>query len=211
VTITRVIVIRHGETQWNVAARIQGHRDSPLTAAGVEQAEALARRMALEKFDVLVSSDLGRAMQTAQCIAELTHHRVMPDARFRERNFGAGEGMRYDEIDREFPDAFSRLREVDPDYAIPGGESRRAFHRRIAEAFQSLVREHAGRTVVVVAHGGVLATFYRHVHDIGLESPHRIPIANASYNALRHDDGVFAVEAWADTSHLPDAAPFEES
>jgi probable phosphoglycerate mutase len=209
--VTRVIVIRHGETEWNVAARIQGHGDSPLTAAGMEQAEALARRLALEKFDVLIASDLGRALQTAQRIAEACRHEVIPDPRFRERNFGAGEGLGYDEIDRLFPNAFSRVGEVDPDYAIPGGESRRQFHERITAAFESVVREHAGKTVVVVAHGGVLATFYRHVHEIGLESPHRIPIANASYNALRHDDGVFAVEAWADTDHLPGAVPFEEN
>jgi probable phosphoglycerate mutase len=208
--VTRVIVIRHGETEWNVAARIQGHGDSPLTAAGMEQAEALARRLALEKFDVLIASDLGRAMQTAQRIAELCHHQAIPDPRFRERNFGAGEGLGYDEIDRLFPQAFSRAGEVDADYAIPGGESRRQFHERIKAAFESVVREYAGKTVVVVAHGGVLATFYRHVHEIGLESPHRIPIANASYNALRHDDGVFAVEAWADTDHLAGAVPFEE-
>jgi probable phosphoglycerate mutase len=209
--VTRVIVVRHGETEWNVAARVQGHCDSPLTAAGVEQAGLLARRLALEAFDVLIASDLGRALQTAQRIAELTHHRVIADARFRERNFGAGEGLGYDEIDRRFPNAFARAGAIDPDYAIPGGESRRQFHARIRGAFESVVHEYAGQTVVVVAHGGVLATFYRHVHDIGLENPHRIPIANASYNALRHDDGVFAVEAWADTAHLGGAAPFEEA
>jgi probable phosphoglycerate mutase len=211
VTTTRVIVIRHGETEWNVAKRIQGHGNSPLTAAGVEQAGALARRLALEKFDMLISSDLGRALQTAQCIAELSPHGVVADPRFRERNFGAGEGLTYDEIDRLYPDAFSRVREVDPDYAIPGGETRRQFHERVAVAFESVVREHAGKAVVVVAHGGVLATFYRYVHDIGLEAPHAIPIANASYNALRHDAGVFAVEAWADTAHLPGVVPFEEN
>jgi 2,3-bisphosphoglycerate-dependent phosphoglycerate mutase len=209
--VTRIIVIRHGETEWNVAARIQGHGDSPLTAEGIEQAGALARRLAREEFDLLISSDLGRAMQTARRIAELSPHEVIPDARFRERSFGAGEGLTYDEIDERYPGAFSRVREVDPDYAIPGGESRRQFHRRVAAAFESVVREHAGKRVVVVAHGGVLATFYRHIHDIGLEAPHAIPIANASYNALRHDGGVFAVEAWADTAHLPGAVPFEEN
>jgi probable phosphoglycerate mutase len=210
-TTTRVIVIRHGETEWNVAARIQGQGDSPLTPAGLEQADALARRLALEKFDVLISSDLGRAMQTARRIAELCHHDIVPDARFRERNFGAGEGLAYDEIDRRYPNAFSRVSEVDPDYVIPGGESRRQFHERVAKAFESVVREHAGKTVVVVAHGGVLATFYRYVHDIGLEAPHPVRIANASYNSLRHDRGAFAVEAWADVDHLPGAASFEEN
>jgi probable phosphoglycerate mutase len=209
--VTRIIVIRHGETEWNVARRIQGQGDSGLTAEGIEQAVALARRLAQESFDVLISSDLGRAMQTARRIAEWNPHEVVPDARFRERNFGAGEGLTYDEIDQRFPSAFSRVSEVDPDYAIPGGESRRQFHERVAKAFESVVREHAGKTVVVVAHGGVLATFYRYIHDIGLEAPHAIPIANASYNALTHEGGVFAVEAWADTGHLTGAVPFEEN
>jgi probable phosphoglycerate mutase len=209
--VTRVIVIRHGETEWNVAARIQGQGDSPLTAAGLEQADALAQRLSREDFDVLISSDLGRAMQTAQRIAAVRGREIVPDRRFRERNFGAGEGLTYDEIDKRYPNAFSRVGEVDPDYAIPGGESRRQFHERVAKAFESVVREHVGKTVVVVAHGGVLATFYRHVQDIGLESPHRIPIANASYNSLRHDGELFVVEAWADTAHLPGAVPFEEN
>jgi probable phosphoglycerate mutase len=129
----------------------------------------------------------------------------------RERNYGAGEGLTYEEIDRRYPAAFSRVGEVDPDYAIPGGESRRQFHDRVTAAFEALVRDHAGKRIVVVTHGGVLATFYRHVHDIGLVTPHRIPIANASYNALRHDGAAFAVEAWADTAHLPEDAPFEEN
>jgi probable phosphoglycerate mutase len=211
VSPTRVIVIRHGETEWNVAARIQGHGNSPLTAAGLAQAQALARRLALERFDVLIASDLGRTMQTAQAVATLCRRDIVPDARLRERNYGAAEGLTYDEIDRRFPDAFARRGEVDPDYAIPGGESRRQFHDRVTAAFESLVREHAGKSVVVVTHGGVLATFYRHVHDIGLSSPHRIPIANASYNALSHDGEAFAVEAWADTAHLPHDVPFEEN
>lgn len=209
--MTRLVVIRHGETEWNVAARIQGHGDSALTAAGVEQARALARRLAREPFDVLISSDLGRALATARCVAEETGHAVVPDARFRERHFGAGEGLGYAEIDARFPDAFSRTRPVDPEYAIPGGESRRAFHERVANAFDAVVREHAGRRVVVVTHGGVLATFYRHVHAIDLARPHPIPIANASYNALVHDGRAFVVEAWADVAHLPDSVGYEEN
>lgn len=209
--MTRFIVIRHGETQWNTQARIQGHRDSTLTAAGRDQAEALAGRMAAEKFDVLISSDLGRAFDTASAVAARCTVPIVKDERLRERSFGAGEGLTYDEIDKVYPNAFSRVREVDPDYTIPGGESRRVFHDRVRNAFDALAREHAGRTVVVVTHGGVLATFYRHVNNIGIEAPHRVAIANASYNALSHDGDSWTVEMWGDTSHLPDAVEFEEN
>jgi 2,3-bisphosphoglycerate-dependent phosphoglycerate mutase len=209
--LTRFIVIRHGETEWNVAARIQGQGDSALTAAGVAQARALARRLATQEFDILVASDLGRALDTARHVGVACGHAVRLDARFRERNFGAGEGMTYEEIDRAYPDAFSRVREVDPDYVIPGGESRRQLHERVRAGFEALAAEHPGKTIVVVTHGGVLATFYRHVNGIELRTPHRIPITNASCNLLAFDGERWTIETWSDTAHLEGAEPFEEA
>lgn len=209
--MTHFIVIRHGETQWNLEARVQGHGDSALTAAGRAQAEALARRLADEPFDLLVSSDLGRAVDTARAIAAATAQDLRLDARLRERGFGAGEGLTYDEIDARYPSAFRRAGEIDPDYAIPGGESRRAFHERVAAAFESLALAHRGRRLVVVTHGGVLGALYRHIHHIALAAPHRIAIANASYNAVSCEAQAWAVHAWADVAHLPESVPFEES
>jgi 2,3-bisphosphoglycerate-dependent phosphoglycerate mutase len=208
---TRFIVIRHGETRWNVEARIQGHQDSPLTADGIAQAEALAQRLAAEKFDYLVSSDLGRAHDTARRIAAACGHAITTDARLRERHFGQGEGLDYDEADRRYPDAFNRVRQADPDYVIPGGESRRQFHARVVAGFEALAREHPGQTVVVVTHGGVLATLYRHIHGIALDAPHRIPITNASYNALVCEGSRWSVDTWSCTLHLPGGEPFEEA
>lgn len=208
---TRIVLVRHGETNWNVEQRIQGQGDSPLTQSGIEQAQAIGKRLAREQFDRLIASDLGRAMQTAREIAALTHHAVSPDARFRERHFGAGEGLTYKEIDERYPGAFSRVREVDPDFAIPGGESRRQFHARVVRGLEALAHEHRGESLVVVTHGGVLATLYRHVHGIDLAVPHSIPILNASYNALTHDGEAFRIAAWADIDHLPGGSAFEEN
>jgi len=208
---TRFIVVRHGETQWNVERRVQGSGDSPLTAAGLAQAEAIGRRLARERFDALVSSDLGRAVQTAERIAAHCGLAIRTDPRLRERNFGAGEGMTYEEIDRAFPDAFSRDRQSDPDVVIPGGESRRQFHERVRAAFEALAREHDGRRVAVIAHGGVLASLYRIVHGIPVAHAHRVAISNAAYNAVAFDADAWTLEAWDDTDHLPDAAPFVES
>ena len=208
---TRFIVVRHGETQWNIQQRIQGHGDSPLTARGEAQADAIAARLASEKFDALIASDLGRAMQTAQRIAARTGHAVIPDARLRERNFGIGEGLTYAEIDERFPGAFSRTQEMDPDYLVPGGETRRHFHHRVMQAFEALALEHYGKRIAVVAHGGVLAAIYRVVHDIPVAQPHTIPIANASYNAITFQADTWNLEAWDDVAHLPAAVPFVES
>jgi 2,3-bisphosphoglycerate-dependent phosphoglycerate mutase len=207
---TRFVVLRHGETFWNLESRIQGHEDSELTPLGIQQARALGERMRGETFDVLVASDLGRAMSTARHIGEVTGHPVVPDARIRERNYGECQGLTYGELDHQYPDLFSSVREVDPDFPVPGGETRREFHDRVKAAFDALAREHAGRRVVVVSHGGVLAMLYRAIHSIPLGTPRPIPIRNASFNALAWDRGVWSVEAWGDTVHLPAGEAFNE-
>jgi probable phosphoglycerate mutase len=208
---TRFIVVRHGETEWNVASRVQGHRDSPLTPKGHEQADAIAARLADERFDVLVASDLGRAYQTAERIALRSAHPVVPDPRLRERSFGDAEGLLYTELDARWPGVFSRVNDMDPDAAVPNGESRRQFHQRVQHAFEALARENPGRRIAVVAHGGVLAVLYRVIHDIPLARPHPIPIANASYNAVSFAADAWELEAWDDVSHLSGVVPFVES
>jgi probable phosphoglycerate mutase len=204
--MTRFIVVRHGETRWNLEARIQGHGDSPLTDLGRVQAEAVARRLASESFDVLVSSDLGRALQTAQCIAALTGHVVRSDARFRERNFGSVEGLGYAELHERFPGAYSRhLQDTDPDFRVPEAETRREFYARIGASFEALAREEPGRRLAVVCHGGVLAALYRHVHRIPAAEIHSISIPNAAYNCVARDAAGWTIEAWADVAHLAEA------
>jgi len=207
---TRLVVVRHGETEWNLASRIQGHADSPLTPAGQAQAAAIAERLAGERFDRLVSSDLGRAWRTAQAIAARTGHAIVADARLRERNYGLAEGLTYGEIGVHYPEIFSRVRDTDPDYVVPGGESRRQLFERIRDAFESLAREFDGARLAVVCHGGVLAALYRHIHGIPAGASRAIPIPNASYNALAYDGGRWEVEAWADTAHLVATEPFVE-
>jgi probable phosphoglycerate mutase len=208
---TRFIVVRHGETEWNVATRVQGHHDSPLTTKGVAQAEAIAVRLAGERFDALVASDLGRAHRTAERIGQETGHAVVADARLRERSFGDAEGLTYAELDVRWPGVFSRVAEIDPDAAIPNGESRRQFHQRVQHAFEALAREHRGQRIAVVAHGGVLAALYRIIHDIPVSRPHPIPIANASYNAMSFAAEAWQLETWDDVAHLTGVVPFVES
>jgi probable phosphoglycerate mutase len=208
---TRFIVVRHGQTVWNTETRIQGQTDSDLTEEGLAQADAIGRRLARERFDAIVASDLGRAMRTAQAIAVHCGLQVRPEPGLRERSFGQGEGLTYAEVDERWPGVFSRAANTDPDAAIPGGETRRRFHERIHAAFLALAREHAGRRVVAVTHGGVLAVLYRIAHDIPIAHAHKIAISNAAYNAVAFDGDAWRLEAWDDTAHLDDATPFVES
>jgi len=119
--------------------------------------------------------------------------------------------MTYEEVDSAYPGAFARIRNVDPDFVIPGGESRRQLHERVVSAMDSIARTHDGKTIVVVTHGGVLATFFRHVHAIPLDVAHPIAITNASYNVLIHDGSRWSVETWSDNAHLEGGETFEEA
>jgi len=119
--------------------------------------------------------------------------------------------MTYEEVDRAYPGAFARIRNVDPDFVIPGGESRRQFHERVRGAFESLATTHSGKTVVIVTHGGVLATFFRHVHGIALDVAHPIAITNASYNMLEYDGSRWSIVTWSDNAHLEGGETFEEA
>lgn len=204
----RFLVVRHGETEWNVASRIQGHSDSALTARGLRQADLLAARLARESFDRLVTSDLGRAFETARRVSGSTGHALQVDARLRERCFGRGEGLTYGELDHEYPESFSKVRETDPDYAIPGGESRRAFHERVCGAFEALAAEHPGERIAVVTHGGVIASLYRRIHGIAVTAPYPIPMPNTAINAVAFDRGSWQVESWGDVAHLEGGAGF---
>ena len=203
-------VVRHGETQWNREARIQGQSDSALTREGRAQADAIGRRLAKEPFHAMLSSDLGRAADTARAIAKHTGMPIAFDQRLRERHFGAGQGMTYEEVGRAYPGAFSREANTNPDTVIPGGETRRQFHQRVISAFDDLAREHAGRRVIVVTHGGLLAVMYRHVHGIPIEQPHGVPITNACVNVIAWRGGRWIVDLWADDAHLEAAEPFVE-
>ncbi len=197
-----IVVVRHGQTVWNRESRVQGYLDSALTDEGVAQARAIAQRLAGESFGALLSSDLGRAVHTAQLIAEQTGHALRTDARLRERNYGALEGLTREELRKVDPEAAAAHESRDPDHALSGGESQRAFVRRIAAAFDSLADEYAGKRIVVVSHGGVLAGFYRHVSGIDIAAPRSLVLPNASYNVFVREGGRWSAPVWGDTAHL---------
>ena len=203
-TECRLVLVRHGETEWNRAGRIQGfHADSPLTGNGRAQALAVAERLAAEGIDVLFSSDSGRTRQTAEPIAEATGVAPVHDAALRERSYGILEGRTFAEIEVQFPDVFQKIRSRDPHYAVPGGESPVDFRDRILGALERIVHTSAGRRVAVVTHGGVLGVMYRHALDISIEAPRSYTLANASCNHFRYVAGRWTMDAWCDVSHLP--------
>jgi probable phosphoglycerate mutase len=208
--VTTFLIIRHGETDWNVAGRLQGWRDSPLSAAGRAQASAVAERLAGEAIDALVASDLGRTQATAAPIAAGLGLEIESDPRLRERCYGVLEGLTWAEIEQHHAEAYQRLIARDQDYGVQEGETGIQFRNRIFDAFERLAALHGGARVAVVTHGGVLGIVYRRAHGIALEMPRTFAVPNAALNRVRIEGRKWTVEDWADVAHLPAGALDDE-
>lgn len=206
---TQLIIVRHGQTEWNIAGIRQGHLDSRLTSKGAAQANALARRLARERFSALYSSDLGRAVQTSMAIAELTGHEIITDARLRERHLGIFQGLNAAEISEKYPEERRLLRTMGPEYVIPGGESMRQQVERNVSYLNDLAQKHIGETIVVVTHGGVVSGFFRHTLAIPLDAPRRFEFVNAGLNVFVHEEEHWMLLTWGDVSHLAPGATSE--
>jgi len=199
---THLLAIRHGETEWNSQGRFQGHLNSVLNREGRAQAEALGERLAQERFDLLLSSDLGRALQTASAIAMRTGHEIVVEPRLRERRMGIFQGLTTAEAQARYPEEYARFRTHDPDYVIPDGESMRQLFERSVACFTELATRHAGLTLVAVTHGGVLAMLYRHAKAMPLAAPRDFPLHNTGINRFRHRLGAWQLESWGEIGHL---------
>jgi probable phosphoglycerate mutase len=203
---TNILLIRHGETAWNAERRLQGHLDIPLNDEGERQARLLAETLALEPIDLLVSSDLGRARQTAQTVAALRGMPLQIESGLRERCYGGFEGLLYTEIEQRFPSEFAAWQARDIDAILPDGKNRgesfRQFYARATEAILDLARKNLGRTLALVAHGGVLECAYRMAGNLPLETPRDFKVYNASINRFRVDDGKLVLVSWGEVSHL---------
>ncbi len=199
---TRICFVRHGETDWNIELRMQGHIDLALNAKGEAQAQAAGRHFSGMKAVALYSSDLLRARQTAQPISEALHLPMVLCPELRERHFGRCEGLTFEEIADKFPEDARAIMRRDPDYVSLGGESRQQHQQRILDCIGDLVSNHAGQTIVVVTHGGVLDVIFRRVHDLPPEAPRDYPIPNAGINWVVIDGKQWGIERWGETAHL---------
>lgn len=205
--MTELVLIRHGETDMNRELRFQGHVNAPLNAIGLEQARRLAARMAGEQADALYASDLLRARQTAEPIADGLSLPALPESGLREQHFGRVDGMRVDDIKRDLPEAWAGWLRFEEDFAMPEGESTRAFHGRVMEAVYRVCAAHPQQTVVIVTHGGVLDMIYRTARSLGLNGPRQSEIPNAGFNRIKVREAGIDILAWADTRHLQDLPP----
>ncbi|MBB5018053.1 putative phosphoglycerate mutase [Chitinivorax tropicus] len=203
---TTLCLVRHGETDWNVARRLQGHLDIPLNAIGLQQAAAAACGLISHGFHAIYSSDLLRARQTAQAAAQGLGLSIIEWPALRERHFGLFQGLTAAEAEARFPDAYANYISRQCDYIPPdGGESLAGFASRVHGALMQIVAAHPGQAVLVVTHGGVLHMANRMVTGVPIDEPRDYPIPNAALNWLSYRDGQWRIDHWADQRHLQGA------
>ena len=209
---TRITAVRHGETAWNAITRLQGQLDIDLNDLGRWQAERVGAALADSALQVIYSSDLCRAHNTAQAIAR--HSGIAPpDIRthpgLRERCFGRFEGLTYAQVGDLHPEEALRWKQRDPVWAPPGGESQTQVFERVHAALSAIAAAHPGAHIAIVTHGGVLDVFYRLATGQGISAARTWELGNCAINRLLWTPQALTLVGWADTGHL-DEGPRDE-
>lgn len=200
--ITRILAVRHGETLWNRDTRIQGHTDIELNAHGRWQAQRLAQALREEPIAAVYASDLSRARETAQTVADLHGQPVQTHTGLRERCFGRFEGHTWAELEANFPAEAQAWRKRVPDFAPAGGETLQQLQARVVATVTELASRHPGEQVLMVAHGGVLDILYRAATRLDLQAPRSWDLSNTAVNRLLWSPEGLSLVGWADTGHL---------
>ncbi len=177
--MTRLSLVRHGQTDWNLARRIQGSTDVPLNSTGRAQADATGRALAEGDWDAIYTSPLSRAQETASIIAgHVDLSSPTPVDGIAERRYGEAEGLTGPEILARWPEGTP----------VPGRESREAVVQRALPALLDLAERHDGESLIVVSHGGVIGSLVRHLTGHALPGPGEV-IPNGSVHTFLFRDG----------------------
>ena len=203
---TRVLLIRHGQSEGNAEGRFGGHTSTPLSPRGRLQAEATARALSTEKLTAIYSSDLSRAVETAMPLARLTGLDVEQTEAFRERGVGVMEGLTFEEAASQHPLQYAALIRRDFDHVLLGGESYRQMLERAARQLDQAIEQHKGGRIAVFSHTSTICILALHLMG-ALDAPELRPVWIATNNCgitrfeLR-TDGFIRVLAINDTRHL---------
>lgn len=206
-----IYLIRHGETDWNLAGRWQGHADVPLNELGQRQARLLAQRMQAERiqFDAIYSSDLTRAYQTAWELGAAVRVPVQLYPPLREIDLGSWSGLHYNEIRERFP-IEAKLLEEGQDIPRGGGETLSALRKRVVEAVEGIIAHRSGETIALVTHGGCIRMLLAHADSFHGDGFKRFPhIGNTSISILRCNGDGWDTLSINDMRHLEDAKDAE--
>jgi len=161
--VTRLYLVRHGQSDGNAEGRFGGHGPTPLSALGIKQAEATAKLLTKEGVNAIYSSDLHRALQTAEPLSQLTGIPLIPSPAFRERNVGVLEGLTFDESKQTFPKDYYALVNRNVHHVITEGESYRHLLRRSTTQLWEILRDHMGGRIAIYSHTGAICFMTLHL------------------------------------------------
>ena len=207
---TTIWFVRHGETDWNAAMRVQGSIDIPLNAVGRDQAQCVARRLRHVDIAAIYCSPLARTAQTAAPLAQLLGMGVHVESAIAERRYGVFQGLTPEEIAQQYPEGYARWQRRETDFAPPGGESMVAFRQRVLDGMTDIASAHPAQSVVVFSHGGVADMVYRLAHGIDLSQQRQWQVPNAGIHHLRVHSDEIRVLAWGLVDHLVSDAVHDE-
>jgi len=197
-----LLIVRHGETEWNAAGRIQGHTDIGLSDRGAEQARSLGQRLSGLSIDAAYTSDLKRTSETARLALGDRSIALNETPMLREYHKGEFEGMTMTEIKAQFPDEYPKYLEKDLDYSPKGGESTRVVSARMAEIIGEIKSNHLDETVLVVSHGGALRAAMVSLLGMPLEGNWSFIFGNCGLTTIDSFEDNAVLRHFNDTSHL---------
>ena len=199
---TEIFLIRHGETIWNTKKLIQGQLDSPLTDNGIRQSNLLSQRIKKINPDIIYTSDLKRAIDTANIINQHINKDIIEISGVRERNWGVFQGADWSKVKKFFPTQYKYYRNDSKNYKIPNGESYTQVTKRTMDSLEDIVENHKNQKVVIVTHGGVISPLIRDLLSIPYKTHKKFVISNTSITKLLYNDFGFSILSLGDIAHL---------
>jgi probable phosphoglycerate mutase len=204
--VTNVLLIRHGQSEGNAERRFGGHTATPLSPRGRRQAQATARALKDEELTAIYSSDLARAVETAEALAKVTGLPINATSAFRERSVGVMEGLTFEDAAQKHPEQYAALLRRDFEHVLTGGESYRQLLDRAWQKLDEIIARHKGGKIAVFSHTGTICILALHLMG-ALDAPELKPvwISNANCAITRfelRDDGFVRVLSINDTRHL---------
>lgn len=200
--MTRLLMVRHGISEYNSTHRFAGYSDVEMSAAGYEQAERLRARLADEKIDVVYSSDLRRALVTAEIVSSGRNIDIVTCPELREVNYGDIEGLTFPELGRLYPELAESIKNFNLQLSFPGGESFTGFIERTSRFIDRLEKHLPEQTVLTVAHSGPLRVLLCRLLGIGMEHWRQLRIDNASLSIVETHSQRVIISLLNDTYHL---------
>lgn len=207
----KLVLVRHGESNWNKIGLVQGWRNPHLSKHGQDQTKSLAQKLSINHFEALYSSPLCRAYEGAKILSEHLGLPIIIKERLKEMGLGKWEGKSLKRIEREYPGMPARWFEKPTGMKIPGGENIASFRKRVIAVFDEIRNKHRDENVLAVTHGGVISIYLVHLLGMNPDYIWRIPLKNTAITTLIFHGDRVNVANFNDTCHLSEELTFQKA